>query len=698
MSGQYTLNLKSENFEKGTVVYHVGHISLLWKFLTHKQYFHKECAAIFFIDIAYITEITGSFLKERMNEFPHSIVYYNDESLFFRLNSVDEVENKIMDVFDKIFIDFDIKPQDCLAIYSGIDTRNAFGVYLNMKNISYTLCDMGIRFITIYRKIVPNERNPKETNYIETLYKYNVLTCYGSCVNSVIWASEDAPQIDKPSSVIDFRKLIGMLADKERQDILDFFNVPSFTDTQSYNVVVTSSGWGPTEAGYTKATFFQVYRTLSDYIFGDDPRDVIIKPHPNYDFSDSTWQSEFPGSKCIRGYVPAELLMYVPGLKVNKILSTSNNATDIGIGAMKINLSSGSLEAFRIHHRLYAAFQVINTINKSNKIVFNITKNIDIFSEKFAKCVVNTPDQHPKLSFLILDSEDSNGRQLLEDRLKNLDQNLVIIFLNSDEHDFNNTDFDPEIGKCLIQIKKTRKIDGISIGLEKIHVYCKNENILNDINKININKNMKNSRIEINISAISHAEWADLESQSEGAQIYLSGEGVEADKTEAIRRLKESVEVGSITAVNEYIDALIKNSTEDGLKEAFEIGSKYAENGLPETQIRIARMCYEGKGTEKNIDMAIEWMRKATDKIGWTKNELTDMLLERSTNNDLEEAYTICSEFAKTGNAGAMGRLGRMYYEGKGVTKNMEKAIEWMGKASEKNGSWEEEFTKMTKN
>ena len=39
-----------------------------------------------------------------------------------------------------------------------------------------------------------------------------------------------------------------------------------------------------------------------------------------------------------------------------------------------------------------------------------------------------------------------------------------------------------------------------------------------------------------------------------------------------------------------------------------------------------------------------------------------------------------------------MGRVGRAYRDGKGVEKNIEKALYWMKKASEQNPKWEEEY------
>jgi FOG: TPR repeat, SEL1 subfamily len=43
-----------------------------------------------------------------------------------------------------------------------------------------------------------------------------------------------------------------------------------------------------------------------------------------------------------------------------------------------------------------------------------------------------------------------------------------------------------------------------------------------------------------------------------------------------------------------------------------------------------------------------------------------------------------------------MGRLGRMYRDGKGIEKNAEEAIKWMQMATEKNVDWMKELKVLT--
>ena len=55
--------------------------------------------------------------------------------------------------------------------------------------------------------------------------------------------------------------------------------------------------------------------------------------------------------------------------------------------------------------------------------------------------------------------------------------------------------------------------------------------------------------------------------------------------------------------------------------------------------------------------------------------------IEHFENDRYEEALPLFEELAREGNAEAMYYLGMMYYEGWGVDKDLDKAVEWWKKA-----------------
>lgn len=148
------------------------------------------------------------------------------------------------------------------------------------------------------------------------------------------------------------------------------------------------------------------------------------------------------------------------------------------------------------------------------------------------------------------------------------------------------------------------------------------------------------------------------------------------DKEIGTNKATSSVKASSKDLVQEFVETL-----------------ELAKSGNPSAQRRISLMYRKGIGTKKNLDYSIEWMRKAVESresMSW--NEFVDCLLERGTEEDLEEAFTIATDFATDGAPGINIRLARMYRDGKGTTRDLDKAIEWMQIAyqNEEQWSWNE--------
>lgn len=77
--------------------------------------------------------------------------------------------------------------------------------------------------------------------------------------------------------------------------------------------------------------------------------------------------------------------------------------------------------------------------------------------------------------------------------------------------------------------------------------------------------------------------------------------------------------------VEKSYDNAIKNYNSGQYEKAFDIFYNLAKNNIPEAQMEIGYMLYEGKGCKKNIDEALIWFQKNEDKnnseasrmIGW---------------------------------------------------------------------------------
>jgi len=182
------------------------------------------------------------------------------------------------------------------------------------------------------------------------------------------------------------------------------------------------------------------------------------------------------------------------------------------------------------------------------------------------------------------------------------------------------------------------------------------------------------------------------------ARAYRDGKGVKKNLDKAIELMRNSADKNIEWATVELFDMLWKRGTDKDFEEAFQLVSTPHFVRDNRIVIRLAKAYRCGRGTKKDLDKSIEIMREVTKIEGKWTNELSDILEERGAVEDIKEAYEIRMEIAEMGDVGAMGKLGRMYRDGKGVKKNLDKATEWMKKAVEKDKSWKKEFEDMLAN
>lgn len=97
--------------------------------------------------------------------------------------------------------------------------------------------------------------------------------------------------------------------------------------------------------------------------------------------------------------------------------------------------------------------------------------------------------------------------------------------------------------------------------------------------------------------------------------MYYKGEGVTADKAEAVKWLRKAAEKGNVRAqynlgmMYDKGDGVPKN-----LKEAAGWYRKAAEKGHVQSQFNLGLMYTNGEGVPKDRKEAVKWLRKAASK------------------------------------------------------------------------------------
>ena len=169
------------------------------------------------------------------------------------------------------------------------------------------------------------------------------------------------------------------------------------------------------------------------------------------------------------------------------------------------------------------------------------------------------------------------------------------------------------------------------------------------------------------------------------ARMYRDGKGTDKNLDKAIEFMRDADKRNVSWAKLELTDMLLARGSGKDKIEAFSLCNELAEAGNAGGYGRLGRMYRDGIGTQKNEDLAIEWMRKANENnVSWAKLELTDMLLARGKDADMAEAFALGNEIASKGDTKFFIPLARMYRDGMGTQRDISIAIDWLHKAVEK--------------
>lgn len=162
--------------------------------------------------------------------------------------------------------------------------------------------------------------------------------------------------------------------------------------------------------------------------------------------------------------------------------------------------------------------------------------------------------------------------------------------------------------------------------------------------------------------------------------------------TEELNALNAQAEGGDVAAMNQLGQIYGGNEFKD-FEKAFYWHKKAAELGNVNSMSNLGGWCYlQGNGTEKNIPLADEWLKKCVEDGGvwtWAFNELANIYANDAQYKDLNKAFYWYSKSAEAGDVLGMSNLGGWcYLWGNGTEKNLKLAVDWLGKASEQGNIW----------
>ena len=172
-------------------------------------------------------------------------------------------------------------------------------------------------------------------------------------------------------------------------------------------------------------------------------------------------------------------------------------------------------------------------------------------------------------------------------------------------------------------------------------------------------------------------------------RIYRDGKGVDKNLDIAGEWMKKAADLNLKWAKWEYFEILWEINTPESLKNMIEYGKAESEKGNMELRARLARAYRDGRGVPKNLKKAASLM-KSTLKSNpqWAKWEYADILWKMNSLDSDKEMFNFALPYANNGQRDFQGLIGRAYRDGRGVEKDLMKAIEWMKKAADQNLAW----------
>ena len=169
---------------------------------------------------------------------------------------------------------------------------------------------------------------------------------------------------------------------------------------------------------------------------------------------------------------------------------------------------------------------------------------------------------------------------------------------------------------------------------------------------------------------------------------YKYGLGVQRNPSAAIELLKSFDYHISPELAIELAELLQKRNVGSDARDSIAI-LKEQNTDNPKVLFLIACSYRDGKGLEKDIDKAKDLFRKAIAlNYKPASNALFDILYASESVDDNAEAVEVIRPNAERGDGYAMGRLARVYRDGKGLEKDLDRAIDLMESASQRGVPW----------
>ena len=504
---------------KKKVIYQTGHYGFLIHCMLHKMKYHPNNDAIFLVDKVLMNELTIDFVKKNKNNFKNvgKVILYNDKDIIRNgSTSVETKEQYTLQYFDNLLAKNQIDLAECEEIYSMFDTYNAFGVYLSMKKIFFSMIEIAANFCQSTKRYCLNKAFPV---YDEMIYKYKAISYECAYLKKLFCSGSKIVELVSYEENVNAISMLKSLNKQEIKTIIDCYNLPPIVEGEKV-LFSFNSAWIAGQFGFDIPHYMYLNQQVADYFLPEDCK-LLLKPHPNTDFDKKYWLQFFPKADYIPGYFPAMLLPYIENLNIYKSLNTGTTGVDQN-DQKSINVPMKFFYTHGENNLIHVALKLMEFIKTKksnlehyglhNSVVWSMMSVNPVFDKFTSWSSLELEDDN----VLIVGNINWNPGEYKEKLIKRMDSvnnNAVVIFLNN-KNDFtfmtNDQRFLPYIIPIHIRKKKLKEDTMENMKEEILYVYCKDEKMLNKIKKFNYSKKLKYVGVELNAEYDEKNQYLDL--------------------------------------------------------------------------------------------------------------------------------------------------------------------------------------------
>lgn len=496
------------------VLYHaVSVYQLLWS-IVHYKIFNKEKRSTIMLS-EYLAQKHPNFM-ELETIFDQVIVVEQSKIV----KQIGTIENDVLDYFDKLFKKQSINICDFAEIYNGC-SHNYLGIYLVKRNISFHLVEDASGLLSRPAILVNIEKNLFHAKHV-IAEKYGLYNGQNKLIKKKYCNLNTQVEgfYDEKAVHFDLVSYLKDLPEEFIKKLLNFFNVDYNYDFQKDTAMIFTQHF----ANLNIMSFEDqvlIYQLLVDYFLND--YNLVIKPHSD----DLVYYDKlFPGSYVIRDKFPSELLPFIVKQRP-KLGCTISSTVIYNISTMFENILEFDVDyekSFKATHRYYVIHELIQASKEwrelpiygcgvNDKLFNNLTKegNKKLVSIHFEDLLLNKSILNGILIIDKLNEKNIEQSEEFIDFLENLPPNVFVFFINSNE-DFcfyNRPDKHLFNSICPIAFYK-KKIRDVEVyekeEEEVIYFYSKRSDIKEMLTEIKIDKELKNTGIELSTIKMSPEE------------------------------------------------------------------------------------------------------------------------------------------------------------------------------------------------